>query len=104
MIVTNTDFITGKKISKVIGLVKGNTIRSRWLGSDIAAGIKNLIGGEIKSYTDMMAQAREEATARMVADAKSIGADAVINVRFASSEVAEGASEILAYGTAVKIR
>ena len=104
MITVNTDKIEGKKIIKTLGLVKGNTIRARWFGRDIAAGLKTLVGGEIKSYTDMMTKAREQAIQRMVDEAKKLKADAVINVRFTASEVMQGASEILVYGTAVKIR
>ena len=104
MIIVNTDKIEGKKIIGTLGLVKGNTIRARWFGRDIAAGLKTLIGGEIKSYTDMMTKAREQAIDRMVEEAKKLKADAVINVRFTSSEVMQGASEILVYGTAVKLR
>ena len=104
MITVNTDKIEGKKIIKTLGLVKGNTIRARWFGRDIAAGLKTLVGGEIKSYTDMMTKAREQAIQRMVDEAKKLKADAVINVRFTASEVMQGASEILVYGTAVKLR
>lgn len=104
MITVNTDKIEGKKIIETLGLVKGNTIRARWFGRDIAAGLKTLIGGEIKSYTDMMTKARDQAVERMVDEAKKLKADAVINVRFTSSEVMQGASEILVYGTAVKLR
>ena len=104
MIIVNTDKIEGKKIVKTLGLVKGNTIRARWFGRDIAAGLKTLVGGEIKSYTDMMTKAREQAIQRMVEEAKKLKADAVINIRFTASEVMQGASEILVYGTAVKLR
>jgi len=104
MITVNTDKIEGKKIIETLGLVKGNTIRARWFGRDIAAGLKTLVGGEIKSYTDMMTKARDQAVERMVDEAKKLKADAVINVRFTASEVMQGASEILVYGTAVKLR
>lgn len=104
MLLVNTENVEGKKISKTLGLVKGNTIRARWFGRDIAAGLKTLIGGEIKSYTDMMDKAREQAVERMVREAKKLKADAVVNVRFTASEVMQGASEILAYGTAVKFK
>jgi uncharacterized protein YbjQ (UPF0145 family) len=104
MILVNTDKIEGKKIAQTLGLVRGNTIRARWFGRDIAAGLKTLVGGEIKSYTDMMTKAREEAIERMVEQAKKLKADAVINVRFTASEVMQGASEILVYGTAVKLK
>jgi len=104
MITVNTDNIEGKKIIETLGLVKGNTIRARWFGRDIAAGLKTLVGGEIKSYTDMMTKARDQAVERMVDEAKKLKADAVINVRFTASEVMQGASEILVYGTAVKLK
>ena len=104
MITVNTDKIEGKKIIETLGLVKGNTIRARWFGRDIAAGLKTIIGGEIKSYTDMMTKARDQAVERMVDEAKKLKADAVINIRFTASEVMQGASEILVYGTAVKLR
>lgn len=103
MIVVNTFDVPGKKIKKVLGLVKGNTVRVRWFGRDIAASLKNIIGGEVKSYTEMMTQAREEALQRMVDEAKKLGADAVVCVRFTTSEVMQGSAELLAYGTAVKL-
>lgn len=103
MIMVNTEKIAGKKIVKTLGLVRGNTIRTRHLGRDIMAGLKHLVGGEIKSYTQMMSDAREEAIARMIKQAEELGADAVINVRFATSMIMQGAAEILCYGTAVKI-
>ena len=104
MIITTTDEIKGRTISKTIGLVKGNTVRTRWFGRDIAAALKNLVGGEIKSYTDMLTMAREEAIERMVQEAKKKGADAVVGVRFTIADVMQGSSEILAYGTAVKLK
>ena len=104
MIIVNTDKIEGKKIVKTLGLVKGNTIRAKWFGRDIMAGLKQIIGGELKGYTQMMTEAREQAINRMVEDAKKLKADAVINVRFASSQVMQNASEILVYGTAVKLK
>jgi len=103
VIMVNTEKIAGKKIVKTLGLVRGNTIRTRHLGRDIMAGLKHLVGGEIKSYTQMMSDAREEAIARMIKQAEELGADAVINVRFATSMIMQGAAEILCYGTAVKI-
>lgn len=103
MIMVNTEKIAGKKIVKTLGLVRGNTIRTRHLGRDIMAGLKHLVGGEIKSYTQMMSDAREEAIARMIKQAEELGADAVTNVRFATSMIMQGAAEILCYGTAVKI-
>jgi len=104
IITTTTDSLPGKTVSQVLGIVKGSTIRARHVGRDIAAGFKNLIGGEIKSYTQMISKSREEAFNRMVNDAKDQGADAIINVRFVTSMVMQGAAEILAYGTAVKLR
>ena len=103
MIVVTTDFIPGKKIVEVIGLVRGNTIRARHLGKDILATIKNMVGGEIEEYTKMIAESREQCLDRMAEDARSLGADAVINVRFTTSSMMQGAAELLAYGTAVKI-
>jgi len=103
MLLTTTENIPGKKVKEVLGIVRGNTIRARWFGRDIAAGLKTLVGGEIKSYTQMLTSARDEAVERMVADAKKMKADAIINVRFATSEVMQGAAEVMAYGTAVKL-
>jgi len=104
MIIATTEQIAGKTVKETIGLVKGNTIRSRWFGRDILAGLKTLIGGEIKSYTQMLDAAREEAIARMIAEAKKLEADAVVNVRFTTSDVLQGAAEVLAYETAVKLK
>jgi uncharacterized protein YbjQ (UPF0145 family) len=104
IITTTTDTLPNKKVSQVLGIVKGSTIRARHVGRDIAAGFKNLIGGEIKSYTQMISQSREEAYNRMINDAASLNADAIINVRFVTSMVMQGAAEILAYGTAVKLK
>lgn len=104
IITTTNDEIPGKKITRIIGIVRGNTVRSRNIGRDIAAGFKNIVGGEIKSYTDMISQARDEAFNRMVNEAIDLDADAVINVRFMTSNVMQGASELLAYGTAVKLK
>ncbi len=104
MIFVNTDFIPGQEITEALGVVRGSTIRARNIGRDIFAGLKNLIGGEIKEYTKLMADAREEALSRMRKDAENLGADAVINIRFTTSMVMAATSEILAYGTAVKIR
>ena len=101
MILVNTDYIPGKEF-EMLGLVRGSTVQSRHLGQDIGASFKTLVGGEIKAYTDMMNEARAIATKRMVEDAESRGADAVINIRYASSAIMQGAAEIIAYGTAVK--
>ncbi len=103
MLLTTTETIEGKKIVKTIGLVKGNTIRARHIGRDIMAGLRNVIGGEVTEYTKMMAESREQALDRMIEDAKSKGANAVIQMRFATSMVMQSASEILAYGTAVVV-
>lgn len=101
MILVNTDYIAGKEL-QMLGLVKGSTIQSKHLGSDIAQGFKTLVGGELKSYTDMMNNARALATKRMVEEAEAMGADAVVNIRYASAAVMQGAAEVMAYGTAVK--
>lgn len=101
MILVNTDYISGKNL-EMLGLVKGSTIQAKNFGKDITQGFKSLVGGELKAYTDMMNEARALATERMVSDAEQLGADAVVNVRYASSAVMEGAAEVIAYGTAVK--
>lgn len=101
--VTTTNEIPEKKIKKVIGIARGNTVRAKNIGRDIAAGFKNLVGGEIKSYTDLLTQARDEAYNRMVNNASEMGADAIVGMRFMTSMVVGGAAEILAYGTAVKL-
>ncbi len=101
MLITTTDTIQGKKIVRTLGMVKGNTIRARHLGNDIMAGLKNIVGGEISNYTKMMAESREQALDRMIEDAKKSGANAIVQVRFATSMVMTSAAEILAYGTAV---
>jgi len=103
MIFVTTDQIAGKTIKKTLGIVRGNTIRARHIGRDISAALKNLVGGEIKDYTKMMAESREQALDRMVEEAESLGANAILNVRFATSMIMQSASEILAYGTAVII-
>ena len=104
MIITNTDFIVGKDIKEMLDLVRGNTIQAKSIGKDIKAGFRNIAGGEIKEYTEMLAEAREIALERMKEKAEKIGADAVINVRFMTSAIMGGAAEILAYGTAVKLK
>lgn len=103
IITATTHEIAGKKIIRTIGLVKGNTIRARHLGHDFMAGLKNMVGGEISDYTKMIAECREEALDRMIAEAQANGANAVVGVRFATSEMMEHAAELLAYGTAVII-
>jgi uncharacterized protein YbjQ (UPF0145 family) len=104
MLITTSSKIEGKQIIKTLGMVKGNTIRARWIGRDIGALVKNLVGGEIKSYTSMITDARNEALKRMEENAKEMGADAVISVRLSTSQIMGGAAEILAYGTAVKLK
>jgi uncharacterized protein YbjQ (UPF0145 family) len=101
MIMVTTDFVPGKTIKKTFGLVRGNTIRARHIGKDITAALRNIVGGEIRDYTKMMAESREQALDRMVEEAKELGANAVLNIRFATSMIMQSASEILAYGTAV---
>ncbi len=103
MILVNTDYITGKEL-EMLGLVKGSTIQSKNIGRDISQSFKTLVGGELGSYTDMMNEARALATKRMVAEAESMDADAVVNVRYSSAAVMQGAAEVMAYGTAVKFR
>jgi len=104
MIVTTSAQIEGKAIARTIGLVKGNTIRARHIGKDIMAGLRGIVGGEISEYTKMMAQAREEAIARMVENAEKEGANAIVSMRFTTSMIMQNASEILAYGTAVVLK
>ncbi len=103
MIVVTTEQIEGKKITETLGLVKGSTIRARHLGHDVMAGLRNVVGGEVKDYTVMLAQAREEALQRMIEQAEKMGANAVVCTRFATSMVMSGAAEMVAYGTAVKV-
>jgi len=103
MIVVTTDEVTGHRVTQVFGLVQGSSVRARHLGTDILAFFKNLTGGEILQYTKLLAEAREQALDRMIAEARARGADAVLCLRFASSEITSGASEIMAYGTAVKL-
>lgn len=101
MVLVNTDYISGKEL-EMLSLVKGSTIQSKHIGKDIAQSFKTIVGGELKAYTQMMDEARELATKRMVAEAEALGADAIVNVRYASSAVVQGAAEVIAYGTAVK--
>ena len=103
MLLSTTRTIEGKKIVKHLGLVKGNTIRARHVGRDIMAGLRHIVGGEITDYTKMMAESREQATDRMVEDAQNLGANAIVEVRFATSMLMGGAAEILVYGTAVVV-
>ena len=103
MIVTTVDGIPGKRIVEVLGIARGNTIRARHLGRDFMAGLRNVVGGEITEYTKMVAESREQALDRMVAEARAKGADAVVGFRFTTSSMMQGAAELLAYGTAVKL-
>ena len=103
MIITTSDQIEGKKVTKTIGLVRGSTIRARHLGSDIMAGLRGMVGGEISEYTRMMAEAREQAVQRMVEDAEKQGANAIISMRFTTSMIMSNAAEVLAYGTGVVV-
>lgn len=104
MIITTSLEVPDKKVVQILGVVKGNTVRARNIGRDIGAGFKSIVGGEIKTYTDMIAHARDEAYNRMVNQAIEMGADAIIGVRFMTSMIMQGASEMLAYGTAVKLK
>ena len=101
MIVVTTSTVHGKRVVQTLGLVRGNTIRARHLGKDIMATLRNMVGGEIAEYTKMLAESREQALDRMVQEARDLGANAILEVRFATSEVMQGAAELLAYGTAV---
>ena len=103
MIISTTETIPNRPVIEILGIARGSTVRARNIGRDIFAGLKGIVGGEIEEYTKLQAQAREQAIQRMVQDAEKLRADAIINVRFATSMVMQGASEILAYGTAVKL-
>ena len=103
MLLVNTDYISGKEL-ETIGIVKGNIVQTKNFGKDFMAGIKTLVGGEITQYTEMLNQARQIAVKRMVDEAQALGADAIINVRYASASVMQGAAEVIAYGTAVKYK
>jgi uncharacterized protein YbjQ (UPF0145 family) len=104
MILATSDDIPGREISEALGLVRGNTIRARHIGRDIAAILRNLVGGEVRDYTKMMAEAREQALDRMIAEAEEMGANAITGIRFSTSFVMQGAAEFLVYGTAVKMK
>lgn len=103
MILVNTETVPGRTIEDSLGLVRGNTIRAKHIGKDILAGLRNLVGGEVKEYTEMLAETRAESVRRLAAQAEELGADAVVNIRFTTSQVMAGAAELLAYGTAVKL-
>ncbi len=103
MILSNIETIPGKTIVEFYGVVTGSTVRAKHIGRDIMAGLKNIVGGELKGYTELLSEARDEAIKRMNEQARSVGANAVVNVRFATSSVSQGAAELFAYGTAVKV-
>lgn len=103
MLLVNTDYITGKEV-ETLGIVKGNVVQCRNVGRDFMAGIKTLVGGELKEYTEMLNQARQIAIKRMVDEAETLDADAIINIRYASSSIMQGAAEVIAYATAVKYK
>ena len=104
MIITSTETIPGKEVTQILGIARGSTVRARNFGSDFIAGLKNIVGGEVSEYTKLQARSREQAMKRMVDDAERLGADAILNVRFTTSMIMQGMSEILAYGTAVKVQ
>ena len=103
MILTTIESVPGKKIVEHFGIVSGSTVRAKHIGKDILAGLKNIVGGELKGYTELLQESREEATNRMIEQAKQFGANAIINIRYATSSVAQGAAELYVYGTAVRV-
>ena len=103
MILVNTAEIKGKRIVKTLGLVKGNTVRARHIGQDIMAFLRNIVGGEVTNYTKLIAESREQSLDRMVAEAEALGANAIVTIRFAQSSIAQGAAELLVWGTAVVV-
>ena len=103
MILSNTEEVPGRAIREFYGVVTGSTVRSKHFGKDLLAGLKNLVGGELKGYTELLQEARQEALERMVRQAESVGANAVVNVRFSTSNITQGAAELFAYGTAVRV-
>jgi uncharacterized protein YbjQ (UPF0145 family) len=104
MIIATTHTVPGEEVKEILGIARGNTVRARWFGRDIAAGFKSMVGGEVVSYTEMLSKARDEAIDRMTKDAEKMGADAVLGVFLASSEVVSSTAELVAYGTAVKLK
>lgn len=104
MLTVTTDFVPGREITEALGVVRGSTIRAKHVGKDIMASLRMLVGGEVKEYTEMLTEARNESVRRMVAQAEKMDADAVINLRYMTSQVMSGAAEMLAYGTAVKLK
>ncbi len=103
MIITNIDSVPGKTIVEHYGIVQGSTVRAKHIGADIGAGFKNMVGGELKAYTKLLEESRAESLQRLTQQAEQIGANAIINVRFATSAITQGAAELMAYGTAVKV-
>ena len=103
MLLSNVETIPGRAIVEFYGVVSGSTVRAKHLGRDIAAGLKNLVGGELKGYTELLSESRQEAIDRMVREAEALGANAVVNVRFSTSSISQGAAELFAYGTAVRV-
>lgn len=104
MLLSNLETVTGQTITRHLGLVQGSTVRAKHAGRDLLAGLKNIVGGELKGYTELLEESRKEATQRMIAQARAMGANAVLNVRFATSNIAAGAAEVFAYGTAVVLQ
>ena len=104
MIISTTEYVAGREVAKTLGVARGSTVRARHIGRDITAALKNIVGGEVSEYTKLQADAREQAIQRLVADAEKMGADAIVGMRITTALVATGAAEILAYGTAVKLR
>lgn len=103
MILSNTESVPGRTIREFYGVVSGSTVRAKHIGRDIMAGLKNIVGGELKGYTELLQEARQEAIDRMIRQAQSVGANAVVNVRFSTSNITQGAAELFAYGTAVRV-
>jgi uncharacterized protein YbjQ (UPF0145 family) len=103
MILSNTETVPGRTIREFFGVVSGSTVRAKHIGRDIMAGFKNIVGGELKGYTELLQEARQEAVDRMVQQAQSVGANAIVNVRFSTSNITQGAAELFAYGTAVRV-
>ncbi|RNC80814.1 MAG: YbjQ family protein [Phycisphaera sp.] len=103
MVIVNTETVPSRNITKMLGIVQGNTIRAKHVGRDIGASLKNIVGGELKGYTELLTESRRQAIERMIAQANELGADAIVNVRFSTSAVTGGAAEMFAYGTAVKL-
>lgn len=103
MILSTLEYVPGRTVARHLGVVQGSTVRAKHIGKDILAGFKNIVGGELKAYTELLSQAREEAVQRMQQQAEAAGANAILNIRFATSSVAQGAAELFAYGTAVEL-